>query len=89
MFFFIAQNHEDFFSIFKIHVYREYDYIICIIDKNKNKRIDKNNLENIHDFLLNEFSNEKKHIFLQKRINKLNNKSEINDKNMIKNTKFQ
>jgi hypothetical protein len=58
MFFFIAQNHQDFFSIFKNRVHHEYDNVNCIINENKNERIDKNDLENVYYFLLNEFLNE-------------------------------
>jgi hypothetical protein len=87
MFLFIAQNHQDFFLIFKICVHREYDNIHCIINENKNEKIDKNDFENVHYFLLNEFSHEW-NVFLQKRINRLNNKNEINNENSIKNTKF-
>jgi hypothetical protein len=57
MFFFIAQNHQDFFSIFKTRVHREYDDIDFIIDENKNRRIDESDFQNVHDFLLSDFSN--------------------------------
>jgi hypothetical protein len=58
MFLFIAQNYQNLFSIFKIRVYREYDHVIFIINESKNERIDKNDFKNVHDFLLNEFSDE-------------------------------
>jgi hypothetical protein len=58
VFFFIAQNRQDFFSIFKTRVYREYNNVIFIINENKSERINKNNLENVYHFLLNKFSNE-------------------------------
>jgi hypothetical protein len=56
MFLLIAQNHQEHFLIFKIRVHREYDDIDFIIDKNKNRKIDENDLQNVHDFLLNDFS---------------------------------
>jgi dsDNA-binding SOS-regulon protein len=55
---FVAQNHQDFSSIFKTRVHREYDNINCIINESKSEIIDKNDLENVHCFLLNEFSHE-------------------------------
>jgi hypothetical protein len=58
MFLFIAQKHQNLFSIFKTRVHREYDNVIFIIDENKNKQIDKSDLQKIHDLLLSEFSNE-------------------------------
>jgi hypothetical protein len=53
---FIAQNHQDFFSIFKTRIHREYDDIDFIIDENKNSKIDESDLQDVHDFLLNNFS---------------------------------
>jgi hypothetical protein len=58
MSFFVAQNHQDFFSIFKTRVHREYDNINCIINESKSERIDKSDLENVHCFLLSELSHE-------------------------------
>ncbi len=87
MFFFIAQNHQNLFSIFKICVHREYDYMNCIIDDNKSEKIDKNNLENIHCFLLNRVSYEE-YIFFQKNINELSDKNEFDDKNSIEHANF-
>jgi hypothetical protein len=87
MFFFIAQNHQDFFSIFKTRDHREYDYINRIINEDKNERIDKSNLENIHCFLLSRISYEE-YILFQKSINELSNNDEIDDKNSIKHANF-
>jgi hypothetical protein len=87
MFFFIAQNHQDFFLIFKIRVYREYNNINCIIDRCKSWKIDKNDFENIHCFLLNEFSDEW-NILFQKRINRLSNENKIRNENSIKHANF-
>ncbi len=87
MFFFIAQNHQDFFSIFKTRVHREYNYINRIIDENKNERIHKNNLENIHCFLLSRVLYEE-YILFQKSINELSDKNEIDDENSIKHADF-
>ncbi len=87
MFFFIAQNHQDFFLIFKIRVHREYDQINRIIDEDKNERIDKNNLENIHCFLFNRVSYEE-YILFQKNINRLSNESKIRNENSIKHANF-
>jgi hypothetical protein len=55
---FIAQNHQNLFSIFKTRVRREYDHVIFIINESKSERIDKSDLKNVHDFLLSEFSDE-------------------------------
>jgi hypothetical protein len=87
MSFFIAQNHQNLFSIFKIRVHREYDHINRIIDENKSEKIDKNNLENIHCFLLNRVSYEE-YILFQKNINELSDNDEIDDKNSIKHADF-
>jgi hypothetical protein len=87
MFLFIAQNYQDFFSIFKTRVYREYDNVHCIINNNKSEKINKSDFKNIHYFLLSEFSNEW-NILFQKRINRLSNKCEISNENSIKNTNF-
>jgi hypothetical protein len=87
MFFFIAQNYQDLFLIFKIRVHREYDHINRIIDVDKNERIDKNSLENIHCFLLNRISYEE-YILFQKSINELSDKNEIDDKNSIEHADF-
>jgi hypothetical protein len=57
MFLFIAQNHQDFSSIFKTRVHREYDDIDFIIDENKSRKIDESDLQDVHDFLLSDFSN--------------------------------
>jgi hypothetical protein len=54
---FIAPNHQDLFSIFKTRVHREYDDIDFIIDESKNRRIDESDLQDVHDFLLSDFSN--------------------------------
>ncbi len=83
MSFFISQNHQNHFSIFKILVHREYNDVSCIINKNKRKKIDKSDFKSIYDFLLNEISHEK-NILFQKRINELNDKNEIDNKNLIK-----
>jgi hypothetical protein len=87
MFFFIAQNHQHFFSIFKTRVHREYDHVIFIINENKSEKIDKSDFKSLHDFLLSEFSNEW-NIFFQKRINRLNNKNETRNENSIKHANF-
>jgi hypothetical protein len=87
MFLLIAQNHQDLFSIFKSRVHREYADIYFIINENKNRRINENNLQDVHDFLLNNLSN-KWNIFFEKRINELSNKCEINNEDSIKNTRF-
>jgi hypothetical protein len=87
MFLFVAQNHQDFFSIFKTRVHREYDNINCIINESKSEKIDKSDFENVHCFLLSEFSHEW-NVFFQKRINRLSNKNEISNENSIKNTNF-
>jgi hypothetical protein len=87
IFLFITQNHQNLFSIFKTCVHREYDYVIFIINENKNERIDKNDFKNVHDFLLSEFSNEW-NILFQKRINRLSNKNEIRNENSIKHANF-
>jgi hypothetical protein len=59
----------------------------CIIDDNKSEKIDKNNLENIHCFLLNRVSYEE-YIFFQKNINELSDKNEFDDKNSIEHANF-
>jgi hypothetical protein len=87
MFFFIAQNHQDFFSIFKTRVHREYDHINRIIDENKSEKINKNNLENIHCFLLSRVLYEE-YILFQKSINRLSNENKIRNKNSIKHANF-
>jgi hypothetical protein len=87
MSFFIAQNHQNFSSIFKTRVHREYDYVIFIINKNKSEKIDKIDFKNVHDFLLSEFSNEW-NILFQKRINRLSNKNEIRNENSIEHANF-
>jgi hypothetical protein len=87
MFFFIAQNHQDFFSNFKIFVHRKYDNVIFRINEDKNERINKNDFENVYCFLLNESSDEE-NILFQKRINKLSNKNETRNKNSIKHANF-
>jgi hypothetical protein len=87
MIFFIAQNYQDFFSIFKTRVHREYDHINRIINENKNEKIDKNNLENIHCFLLSRISYEE-YILFQKSINRLSNESKTRNENSIKHANF-
>ncbi len=87
LFFFIAQNHQIFFSIFKIRVHREYDHINRIIDEDKNEKIDKNNFENIHCFLLNRISYEE-YILFQKNINRLSNENKIRNENSIEHANF-
>ncbi len=86
-FFFISQNHQNVFSIFKTRVHRENYYVASIINKNKRRKIDKSDFENIHCFLLREISDEE-NILLQKRINELSDKNEVSDKNLIKDTNF-
>jgi hypothetical protein len=57
MFFFIAQNHQKTFSIFKTRVHREYDDIDFIIDENKNRKINESDFQHVHDFLLSDSLN--------------------------------
>jgi hypothetical protein len=87
MFLFIAQNHQNFFSVFKTRVHREYDHVIFIINESKNERIDKSDFKNVHDFLLNELSDEW-NILFQKLINRLSNKNETRNENSIKHANF-
>ncbi len=87
MFFFIAQNHQKTFSIFKTRVHREYDDIDFIIDENKNRKINESDFQHVHDFLLSDSLN-KWNILFQKRINELSNKCEISNEDSIKNTNF-
>jgi hypothetical protein len=51
MSFLITQNDQNFSSIFKTYVYREYDHIHHIINENKRRKVDKSKLESIHNFL--------------------------------------
>jgi hypothetical protein len=87
MSFFMTQNHQDFFSIFKTRVHREYDHINRIIDENKSERIDKSNFENIHCFLLRRISYEE-YILFQKSINRLSNENKTRNENSIEHANF-
>jgi hypothetical protein len=84
---FIAQHHQNLFSIFKIDVYREYDHVVFIINESKSEKIDKSDFKSVHDFLLSEFSDEW-NILFQEYINRLSNKNETRNKNSIKYANF-